>query len=239
MGLADRLLDILFPPLCHGCRTPVSGSGELHICPACREKIPFAGSPLCTVCGIPFATEGGVDHRCGDCISAPPPFASARAAGRFEGLLPDLIHRFKYDHRTHLRRPLGLLTAERLDPYRREIAADLLVPVPLHRKRLRDRGFNQAVLLGSILAKKWGIPLVADILSRDRWTEPQIALTAAERPGNVRGAFSAPGAADIRGRTIILVDDVCTTGSTLAECARTLLRAGAGRVHAVTVARAM
>jgi ComF family protein len=239
MNPAARLIDLVFPPLCHGCRLPVPGGEELHLCRPCRERVPAVSSPLCTVCGIPFATEGGIDHRCGDCISAPPPFASARAAGTFDDLLPELIHRFKYEHRTHLRRPLGLLMAERLDRHRRETGAEILVPVPLHRKRLKDRGFNQAVLLGGILSRKWGLPLSPDALCRHRWTEPQIALSAGERPGNVRGAFSVRRPEVVEGRTVMLIDDVCTTGSTLAECARTLLKAGAASVHAVTIARAL
>lgn len=238
MAVAGMLLDILFPPLCHGCRTPAHRF-PLHLCPDCLEKIPAAASPLCTVCGTPFATGGGIDHRCGDCMRTPPPFASARAAGRFEGILPDLVHRFKYEHRTFLRRPLGLLMAERLDTFRREVAPDILVPVPLHRRRLRQRGFNQAVLLGRLLEGKWGIPLDPGLLVRHRWTDPQIGLSASERPANVRGAFSVPHPERVRGRTALLVDDVCTTGSTIAECAKTLLASGAARVHAVTVGKAL
>jgi len=111
--------------------------------------------------------------------------------------------------------------------------------VPLHVKRLRERGFNQAVLLGEILARKWHVPLARKNLIRIRWTEPQVNLTASERKHNVRGAFAVEDTAAVRNRRIILLDDVYTTGSTVAECARTLKKEGAAAVFVVTIARAV
>lgn len=230
-------LDILFPPLCHHCRNFIPDAGPVHLCPACLAATTHLVSPLCTVCGAPFLTEGGTDHTCGSCTLAPPPFDAARSAMFFDGPVRDLIHRFKYDKRVHLARPLGLLTAARLTPFARS-AADLVVPVPLHAKRLRQRGFNQAILLGNVLAKSWDIPLCRDNLKRIRWTEPQVNLSAAERAGNVRGAFAVRDPAIFRGKRIILVDDVYTTGSTVAECARVLKQTGAQAVSVVTTARA-
>jgi len=233
------LLDIVFPPLCHLCRSFIPGAGDLHLCPSCRAGIDAVASPLCPLCGIPFATPGGIDHVCGACLSSHPPYAAARAAVRFEGGVRDLIHRFKYDRKVHLARPLALLAQEMLAPFVAEAAAEFVMPVPLHRRRLRERGFNQAVLLGRPLAKTWGIPLVVDNLKRVRWTEPQVTLTAAEREANVRGAFALADPSTVCNRRILLVDDVYTTGSTVAECSRVLRRAGAESVRVVTVARAM
>lgn len=237
--LLKALLDILFPPLCHGCKTFIPDAGELHLCPDCLAQSPLISSPHCTVCGLPFLTEGGIDHRCGGCGDDPPAFAAARAAVLFAGPVRELIHRFKYGKKVQHSRPLALLAARQLGEFAAANAADLIIPVPLHVKRLRQRGFNQAVLLGEILAKKWRLPLSRKNLSRIRWTEPQINLTAAERKQNVRGAFALKDAAAIRERRIILLDDVYTTGSTVAECARTLKKGGAEAVFVVTVARAV
>ena len=233
------LLDIIFPPLCHGCREGIPDAGELHICPACRDSIHVISSPLCTVCGIPFATTGGIDHPCGPCRTSRPCFSSARAAVAFDGVPRDLIHRFKYEHKVHLAHPLVLLTREVLSSSVAAAGADLLIPVPLHRRRLRERGFNQAVLLGRPLARAWNIPFSFDTLRRVRWTAPQITLSADERETNVRGAFSVSAPDAVRGKRILLFDDVYTTGSTVAECCRVLRKAGADSVYIVTVARAL
>ena len=157
----------------------------------------------------------------------------------FTGQVRELIHRFKYNRRVQLCRPLGVLAAGQLRPFAETAAADLLIPVPLHEKRLRQREFNQALLLGEILARQWRLPVSRSNLRRIRWTEPQINLSATERVANVRGAFGVAESAQLRDKRIILVDDVYTTGSTVIECARVLLRAGADEVHVVTVARAV
>ena len=233
------LLDTLFPPLCHGCRQFIPDAGKLHLCADCRAGSRAITSPCCPVCGIPFLTEAGIDHRCGACLSDPPRFDAARSAVLFEGAVRELIHRFKYSSKVQHGRPLALLAAGHLAGFAGECAADLVIPVPLHVKRLRERGFNQAVLLGEILAKQWGLPLSRRNLRRTRWTEPQISLTAAERKQNVQGAFSLSDRAAVKDRKILLVDDVFTTGSTVAECARTLKKGGAKAVYVVTVARAI
>jgi ComF family protein len=233
------LIDILFPPLCHVCSSYVPGKEEIHLCVACREKVAPIHSPLCPVCGVPFAVEDGIDHPCGPCLTARPPFTRARSASRFEGTVQELVHRFKYGKKIHLARPLGLLTARALVDFSKEAGSDFIVPVPLHRKRLRERGFNQSQLLGRVLAKQWSIPLSVNNLRRVRWTEPQVGLPASERERNVRGAFAVADYARFREKRLLLVDDVYTTGSTVEECARTLKRAGASEVCVITVARAI
>ena len=237
--LLRAFLDTLLPPRCHLCKTPVAGGEDIHLCPGCRDTLRFLRSPLCPRCGIPFATAGGTDHPCGACITDPPPFVAARGALFFEGAARDLVHRYKYEQRTHLVHPLGLLTAKALTAFAAGSGAGLIVPVPLHARRLRQRGFNQALLLGEFLARSWRLPLNRHNLRRTRWTEPQINLSAAERSANVRGAFAVADPGQLAGRRVILVDDVFTTGSTVAECSRTLLRAGADAVVVVTAARAM
>lgn len=196
-------------------------------------------SPLCTTCGTPFKTIDGIDHRCGECLDSPPPFTAARAAVAFDGPVRDLIHRFKYSKQVRLRRPLGLMMAGSLAPFVVEASPDLLVPVPLHIKRLRSRGFNQALLLASLLGRQWGVQVSRHNLRRIRWTEPQVELPPDERVKNVRGAFHVSAPSEIAGKRIMLVDDVYTTGSTVRECAKTLKQAGAAAVYVATIAIAL
>lgn len=235
--MLNALIDLLFPPLCHHCRTFMPKDGRALVCDECLATSRPVQSPMCTVCGVPLLTEAGIDHPCGDCLTGKPAFAAARAPFVYEGAIKDLIHRLKYNAKVQLRRPLALLTAERLKDFVDDAAPELLLPVPLHVKRLRQRGFNQAVLLAELLSKEWQLPLVRQGLRRTRWTEPQVNLAAAERAANVRGAFTVTDVAAVKGKRLLLVDDVLTTGSTIAECSRVLKRAGAGAVFAVTVAR--
>lgn len=235
--LGQGLLDLFLPPRCPVCRKTLSDAGSLQICSDCQAALPYLNPPACSVCGIPLA-GAGTDHPCGSCISVPPPYRAARAALRYEGSCRDLIHTFKYLHASHLRRPLGLLLAGSLQPFAEEMRPDLLVPVPLHVSRLRQRGFNQAVLLGEILSRQWQIPLLRQGLQRVRPTIPQMELTRDQRLSNLRNAFQAKETKSVLNRRIMLVDDVFTTGSTLSECSRVLLQAGSLEVTAVTVAHA-
>jgi len=232
------LLDFLFPPLCHVCRKFILGAGRLHICRLCREAIPAVSHPFCTVCGVPFYGSGS-DHYCGACLKLPPSFDAARAAIIHEGAGRTLIHAFKYSARTHLRRPLSLLILEHLTDFIAERKPDLIVPVPLHVRRLRSRGFNQALLLGELLAREWQLPLQRRAMRRIRWTEPQITLAADQRRDNVRGAFVVSDAAVVEAKRVLLVDDVFTTGSTVEECSKVLKKAGSAEVLVVTVSRAL
>jgi len=232
-------LDIIFPPRCHFCKMFIAAADEIHLCSKCMEECRVIDSPLCTRCGIPFVTDVGENHLCGACIDRPPRFTAARAAALFEGPVRELVHRLKYKGRVQLRRPLGLLAVRQLSTFAADSSADLIIPVPLHVKRLRQRGFNQAILLGEILAREWRLPLMRRNLMRIRWTEPQINLSAAERVANVRGAFSVREPELVRDKRVLLVDDVYTTGSTVAECTKVLLQAGAEEVFVVTIARAM
>lgn len=235
-GIIPALFDFLLPPLCHICRSFIEDAGELHICPACSEQLPLIMSPLCTVCGIPF-TGVGDDHICGKCLTHPPHFDCARAHLLYEGPARDMIHSFKYQHRTHLRRPLALLALKGMTDFITQQAPDVIIPVPLHRSRLRKRGFNQAVLLGNLFSSRLAIPMLVNGLIRTRQTEPQIDLSAEERRNNVKGAFSTARPADVAGKQILLLDDVMTTGSTVNECAKELKKAGSSSVLVVTIAR--
>lgn len=193
-------------------------------------------SPICPKCGIPFS-GAGEDHLCGSCLSFPPAFDRGRGAFLYEGAIRDLIHAFKYNQKIHLRYPLAMLTLQGISDFQKENELDIIIPVPLHRKRLRQRGFNQAVLLGQIMSRVLSLPMLPDAMTRVRYTEPQVELSSSERRLNVKGAFSVKDGSSVAGKRILLLDDVMTTGSTMDECSRELKKAGAANVTAITIAR--
>ena len=233
------LADLVFPPRCLSCGGNLEEGAPFAICEGCRAGIGYIRSPLCTVCGEPFASDVEKDHVCGSCLISPPPFAAARSLGRFDGVLMAMIHRLKYREQSRLASPLGHLMAAGDYPGFRIGEASLVIPVPLHRKRLRQRGFNQSLLMAGAVGKRHGIPLDARSLRRPVASEPQVTLGRKERERNVRGVFAVADREHIRGKGILLVDDVYTTGSTLKECARVLLRAGAREVYVLTLARSV
>ena len=233
MAMLATLLDIILPRVCLLCGSDAIASG---LCADCdlslvEKKI---SSPLCTICGEPFPDSSGPDHACGICLTRTPPFTSARSALAYGGAVLDAVHRFKYSGEVNLARPLGRLAAGALPP----LVPHVIVPVPLHPGRLRERGFNQSLLLSRELSKILNAPVDYASLRRVRQTEQQSSLTAEERKKNVAGAFGviAPGA--FNWKTVLLVDDVYTTGATVMECARALKKDGA-TVAALTLARAL
>lgn len=238
------LLDLFFPPLCHVCRGYIPPGGREHalprpfICTGCLAKIDFIDTPLCTTCGIPFATENGASHTCGACLEHTP-FHICRSAAAFDGPVRELIHRFKYRDRPHLGEPLGLLAFTRLEEFLMDFAPECVMPVPLHRKRLRQRGYNQSQLIGEVLARMLGAPQQVGNLCRLRWTEPQTGLDAGDRANNVNGAFGVLKPGRLKGKRVLLVDDVLTTGSTMRACVDALQEAEVAAVAAVTVARGL
>lgn len=226
--IVEGLLTLLYPPRCAVCLS----LQEPVLCAACRNAFRPITAPYCRICGVPFevsAADG--DGLCADCRTKPPPFTEARAAGRYDGTLRHAIHRFKYDGVRALAWPLAAFMLETVP---QPEGADGICPVPLHPARERMRGFNQAHLLAKALAARWELPLLP-VLTRTRHTAAQMQLPADERLGNVRGAFTAQAA--LADRRVILVDDVFTTGSTLAACTRALKAAGAASVRVVTLAR--
>jgi len=235
--LSDELLLFIYPPTCAGCGEPVSPADPLEFCPRCRGSLELVESPFCPTCGLPLSPEAPDPYQCGACVGGLYRFDRARAAGPYRGLLREVIHRFKYQGHISLARPLAQL----LLPPARELCSlheiHVLVPVPLHRRRLRDRGFNQAALLARRLGASLNRPVRYTVLRRRRWTEPQIGLSPSQRAENVRGAFTAADSAVVRDQGVLLVDDVFTTGETVDQCVRELKRAGAREVAVLTVAR--
>jgi ComF family protein len=225
--LGHGLLDLLYPPFCVGCERP----GTMY-CSTCRDGVSRIRPPLCPRCGRPQA----VSRVCLGCAVKPPSVDGIRSVAVFEGTLRGAIHQFKYGYMRDLAVPLGDL----LISYWREtpLVADVIVPVPLHARRLRERGYNQAALLAQRLGTALGMPVYCDCLRRSRYTVSQTRLSAQERSRNVEGAFTCIGS-DVLGQRVLLVDDVCTTGATLGACGRALEVGGARSVWALTVARAV
>jgi ComF family protein len=235
-SILTALSDVIFPPLCPNCGVPAK-QGEHGFCPACLSKIKAVTTPLCLCCGIPFASSAGENHLCADCIASKPPFSRARAIGYFEATLLDAIHRFKYGHHMITGELLGGMMAAYQYPGLSPEQFEIVIPVPLHIQRLRERGFNQSLILARSLADRYSMPLDFTVLKRHIRTAAQVELGRKEREKNVRGAFTVKYPDRVAGRRVLLVDDVYTTGSTLRECARVLVGAGAEEVAAITLAR--
>ncbi|WP_443971274.1 double zinc ribbon domain-containing protein [Sphingobium sp. CR28] len=230
------VLDYALPARCPGCGEIVAEDDVF--CVDCWSSLPFIAAPVCARCGIdlPDLAEDGAE--CGSCLAEPPPFGRVRAATRFEGVSRTLVHRLKYARRTgHAR-----IMARHLVRLLPDEACDaLLVPVPLHRWRIWSRGFNQSALIARALAGRTGLGIELDAVHRVKRTPPLYALGRAARQRAVRGAFaiSKSGADKVRGRHVIIIDDVWTTGATATACVRVLLDAGASRVDVLCWARAM
>ncbi|CCG42545.1 ComF family protein [Magnetospirillum molischianum] len=229
------IIDAILPPVCLRCQTLVADPGTL--CPACWSRVAFLSAPLCAVCGRPFEIDPGGQMVCGECLKSPPRFGRARAVLRYDDETRPLILRFKHGDRLEgapaFARWLARAGAELLDN------ADLLVPVPLHRWRLAMRRYNQAAVLAQALTPLVGVETVPDLLVRRRRTVSQGHLGPDARRRNVTGAFLLPPRSLPRteGRRIVLIDDVMTTGATVNECARVLLRGGAASVDVLTLGR--
>lgn len=232
--LARAGLDLLLPPLCLACKEPVATAGAL--CTACFTSLRPLPRPCCDSCGLPLPAEHAADTICLGCMADPPPYDSLRSAWAYDGSARQLLLRFKNGRETlapFLAR--AMLRALDAPPH----PATLVIPVPLHRWRLVARGYNQSLLLARAIARPHQLAVAHDCLVRTRPTPRSRGMSRARRQANAAGAFAVPPQAlpRVKGASILLVDDVLTSGATAAACTRILKRAGAAQVDVVTVAR--
>jgi ComF family protein len=266
------ILDAVFPPKCLVCSRlfrPLDASGSFRpthssseimesfiefyqllsasCCPDCLKGFVAISPPICECCGMMFKSHEDNNHLCGDCLMQPKKFRKARAAMVYDHDLMAVIHRFKYAGKTRLAKPLGRLILGAYLRYWHDEKVDLILPVPLHTKKMRRRGFNQSYLLidsWKSISKQMAddtsmISIKTDILVRNKATLPQAGLGRQQRLTNIKGAFEVRIPEKVFGKKVLLVDDVYTTGATVNECARILLKAGAQGVDVLTVARAI
>lgn len=231
----QSLRSLLYPPRCEYCAADVA-DGE-YLCAKCRKGARRIQPPFCERCSEPFHGEITAAFECSNCARRHFHFTHAVACFRSRGVVRELVHRFKYQREFHLRFPLAGWLAETLEDARiRARPFDAFVPVPLHPARQREREFNQSLVLARLAGARAGAP-VLDCLRRVRNTTTQTHFDRAERMENLRDAFELRQSANVRGKHLVLLDDVFTTGSTVDECARMLMAAGAASVRAVAVAR--
>lgn len=244
MAALTELVNFLYPPRCAACAAPLDISAAFRVCGECLDRAERIPEPRCEICGAPLESSVSGETRCARCIAHRPAFGRARALARYRssaedepGTLPALLRRHKYG----LDQAAGRALAEYIDGEFPFIPSDydVVVPIPLHRRRLWWRGFNQAALLAAEVAHRIGLPLDAASVVRSRFTPPQTARDHDDRRRNVARAFMVRRPTSIRGRRVLLVDDVMTTGATADECARVIVAAGAISVDVFTLARVL
>lgn len=229
--MLTTLSRIIFPPRCVLCQQP--GVRNLDICQQCYQSLPFI-EYACSQCALPFQNASDAGHVCGRCLKQSSRFDKSLSLMRYEGAAVQLVTRYKFHDRLAYSRLLAELFLERLIIYEKP---QCLIAVPLHVKRLRERGFNQSHELGKMLRAKLGVPLVSDVVERIRETRQQTGLDAKQRRQNIRGAFAV--VAPIECQHVALIDDVVTTGSTVNELARVLKKSGVQTVSVWSIARAV
>jgi ComF family protein len=233
LAAAKAVLDLLFPPLCIGCRAPVADAG---FCAACWSKLSFLDGPACACCGLPFPVALEGENLCAACLARPPALDQARAILAYDEHSRGAILALKHADRLELVPGFARWLARTGEALIAQ--SDVIVPVPLHRARLWQRRYNQSAELARKLARGWKREFDPFALVRSRATPSQGAMTSAKaRRRNVLSAFRVPDPGRVKGKCVLLLDDVLTTGATAEACARALKRAGAAKVHVLALAR--
>lgn len=226
LSLGWTALDWLFPPSCVSCHAP-----GFELCSDCRKQINPVVGRLCPICGIPHLAEGN----CQFCQDKPPAFDAIRSWAIYEGVIKDMIHALKYKNRLSIALPLGQYLANFFETLSWEV--DLVVPMAISPRRERIRGYNQSTAIARIFQRHTGLRLKTNALGRIKHTRSQVGLNLDERMQNVDAVFWA-SAHRIKGKRVLVIDDVCTSGATMRACAAALKQAGAIQVYGLTVARA-
>lgn len=227
------LIKIFFPPACPLCGTTFPNDYSAVFCAECLDGFTSLPRAQCHRCALPFAGKFNSSHLCGRCIKKSPVFTKVYAVGLYESSLRHSIHQFKFSGKVGLDRPLGSLLEQAIAS---DLRVDLVVPVPLQQKRLQQRSYNQALLLAREVARIRRLPLKETLLAKIRETESQQGLSAGDRVKNLHGAFQLRE--KLSGQKILLIDDVMTTGATVAACSQVLIEGGAAEVYIAVIGRA-
>lgn len=238
MKILSSFLNIIYPPRCNICGDFLHIPHENpYICETCIKGFKIINPPICSICGIPFESDTEEDHPCERCIRKRPFYDRLRALYLYENGIMEAVHKMKYSGKSYIAKSLAPLLASFAMEWLDDIHDMLMVPVPLHPRKLRQRGFNQSLILAR------GISLILnselDILSfrRIKFTRSQTGLNMDERRKNVKNAFELKDGKHYKGKSVILVDDVATTGNTMNECARILKKGGCEKVYGLVLAR--
>lgn len=237
--MAHRFINLLYPPACLLCQTPLPADADSHgepalLCQACRGLMPRVGPPVCARCGLGLPGAFDADVTCASCRKRMPAFEMARAPWSYAGAAQDAVQQFKYRRRWRLGRWLASAMTDQARTVFPLDKVDAVVPVPSHWLKRRLQGFSAAEALALAVARSLQLPYAPQALRRRRWTATQTRLGWQERARNVQGAFTA---AECRHRSVLLVDDVLTSGATAGACAAALKAGGAARVFVLTAAR--
>lgn len=230
-------LNLVYPIYCQGCRRKLPYDNNRYLCQECLKQIRLNRPPFCIRCGRSLSGSIGIKALCPDCLNKGRYFEMAWQCCKYDGLIKELIHKFKYERKLFLREVL----IEILDNFARtyidykEIEA--IIPVPMHRANMNNRGFNQAAVLSEGLSRKLGVEFWGSCLFKIRRTKQQVNLNKVARLNNIKGAFRVKKDADLKGKSLLLVDDVFTTGATVDQCSKVLTVAGAKAVWVLTLAR--
>jgi ComF family protein len=235
----DTGLGFLYPEICQVCRQERAEAAEGFVCLACWQQVRFIKPPFCDHCGLPFHGEIGVEFECTNCKELELHFSKARSAVEMNDLMRDIIHRYKYQQALWFEPFLADLLVRHAAPELKREKWDMVVPVPLHSTKQREREFNQAERLAARLSDRAGLPVNSKLLRRVEPTGSQTRLNRRQRAENMQNAFALRGETRLNGARVVLLDDVFTTGATTSACARVLLAAGASEVCVWTVARGL
>ncbi len=235
----NEVLDLIYPKICIFCKEKIPSSFENYLCEKCLKGLNKLNPPYCVSCGIPITVQifGDVIIKCPECIASHYYFKRGYAASLYDGLIKECIHNFKYNSHTYLGNTLADIMTEFAFKNIHLNKIDCIVPVPLHWKKMRDRGFNQSAILGKTLSKRTGIYFCDKGLSRVKSMPAQVKLSRNERIKNLKGAFIVKEPKYFIDKKILLIDDVFTTGATMNECAKTLMDVGAREVYAFSLSR--
>ncbi len=238
-NISLAFLNLIYPKRCQGCGSKLHYENRFYLCLECLKKIKLNSPPFCIKCGRPVAGMAEIEVVCGKCAGAKYDFDKAFFCCNYEGLVKELIHKFKYNHKKFLIYIFNKLMVDFAKNYISINNLDMVAPVPLHRGKLQQRGFDQSLLLSRNLSKTLGLSHSYNILTRDKDTRQQTGLSKKQRLDNIKGAFSVKSKKVFDNKRVLLIDDVFTTAATANECAAALKKVGAKSVTLLTLAKGL